>query len=160
MKIVITLDGEIPTLTATSVRAGSMNRKANIMVHAKKKRMQEAWREKIAVSGRLPDIHQLQRDCAAAGRLIRLKVTAYRRRQLDMKNLYRACDELLLDPLQRPREDPVIYNDRPSNIDWSPTQIIERDKNACKVVMVWWMSADQPCGATTKRRYREEGKNL
>ncbi len=150
-----TLPGQIPSLNDTSVRPGQTRIQA-IIANAKKKKIQKHWRRLIEDSGHLEAIYALQRHCAAIGRKIKLQVFVYRVRSLDMKNIYRSGDELLLDPLQWPRQDPPLYNDRESNIEWDPRQIKCR-KSECRVLMHWSVS-DQACGPTPKKRLREERK--
>ena len=154
--VTLILPGELPTLTSTNVRQG-YGRSAVIATH-KKRAMQAVWLMKMKTTGRLQQVHQLQRDCAKAGRKIEVMIFVYRRHELDEDNLWTACNKLLLDPLQQPRNDPVIYNDRTSNLEWRPYFVKVGSQADCGVAMLWSMS-EEPCGATTRRRFREERRS-
>lgn len=162
--IEIWLRGELPSLRRSVAIKGKNGRVSNygfIRRMLDKKKFQVYWFTKLLALGAQREIHALQRSNAALGLLTGVHVSMMRRRGLDFKNAVTAADEILLDPLQRPdRDGPILYSDRPSNIDLTVDQSPEDPTyfDGDSFVYLRFSRSDKPCGAQTIKRFKEELK--
>jgi len=151
------LRGELPRLTKSSRRMSANRRIANILANKEKHALQKHFVMRIFGLGLRRYLHDLQRQNAHLGVITRVTGAVARKVQLDIKNVYAAMNELILDPLQR-TNPPVIFSDRPSNLleEYAQRKRSSEVFNGDSYIEMAWAPTNLPCGAAVKRRLREE----